>query len=661
MHIVLISLYDTGAAGLRSLSSLLQLHGHRVSLIFYGQMGRTHKEFHQFSKIEYTEHVPNWCHEKETIELIQVLRNLKTDLIGISLRSAFFATAVELTRKIRENFSTPIIWGGIHPTICPEESIQHTDFICRGEGELPMMDLANSLAEGKDITAIPNLWVRNGTQVFKNDLRALNDPDSLPFPDLTEENKHYIFSHPFNVRMYSIMTSSGCPFNCSFCSNSILREIYKGKGSYIRRRSIENVISELLMAKEKYNIAEVIIQDDIFVDDPKWLYPFLEEYKQKISLPFACFLHSRFISEPLIKSLKEAGLYTADIGIQSGSEKIRRDVYHRRQSNEEIIRAANLLNSEIGMAYDIITDNPFETKEDLIETVNLLLQFPLPFRLNLTTLILFPNYPVTRKAIESGLIDKPNTDASVREWLMIYKTERPRVIQSIYLLIAATQHASVPRDFISRALEDKKLLNHPKKLFDLLDRTIKEKDYIHDYRKREKTLEYLEGIKRVLVIPSGKISSISTILQSIREKYPDCLCVLFTGKFPQKYCTILSPEKIIAFTKKEREPVELIVYLKNDHRFKLFGIEYALIRQLREKKFDLAILIHENEEGLGYIHVELLALLSGAKHTLILKPNHLLMRLHPFSFIKAVIKRKIGWKGKAKEFKTPVNPPHQNA
>jgi radical SAM superfamily enzyme YgiQ (UPF0313 family) len=647
MHIALISLYDTGAAGLRSLSSLLQLHGHRVSLIFYGEMGRTHKEFHQFSKIEYTEHVPNWCHEKETIELIQVLRNLKTDLIGISLRSAFFATAFELTRKIRENFSTPIIWGGIHPTICPEESIQHTDFICRGEGELPMMDLANSLAEGKDITAIPNLWVRNGTQVFKNDLRALNDPDSLPFPDLTEENKHYIFSHPFNVRMYSIMTSSGCPFNCSFCSNSILREIYKGKGSYIRRRSIENVISELLMAKEKYNIAEVIIQDDIFVDDPKWLYPFLEEYKKKISLPFACFLHSRFISEPLVKSLKEAGLYTADIGIQSGSEKIRRDVYHRRQSNEEIIRAANLLNSEIGMAYDIITDNPFETKEDLIETVNLLLQFPLPFRLNLTTLILFPNYPVTRKAIESGLIDKPNTDASVREWLMIYKTERPRVIQSIYLLIAATQHASVPRDFISRALEDKKLLNHPKKLFDLLDRMIKEKDYIHDYRKREKTLEYLEGIKRVLVIPSGKISSISTILQSIREKYPDCLCVLLTGKFPQKYCTILSPEKIIAFTKKEREPVELIVYLKNDHRFKLFGIEYALIRQLREKKFDLAILIHENEEGLGYIHVELLALLSGAKHTLILKPNHLLMRLHPFSFIKAVIKRKIGWKGKS--------------
>ncbi len=649
MHIALISLYDTGASGLRSLSSFLQLHGHRVSIIFYGEMGRTHKEFHQFSKIEYTEHVPNWCHEKETIELIQVLRNLKTDLIGISLRSAFFPTAVELTRKIRENFSTPIIWGGIHPTICPEESIQHTDFICRGEGELPILDLANSLAGGKDITAIPNLWVNKGNEVFKNDLRALNDPDSIPFPDLTEENKHYIFSHPFDVRMYSIMTSSGCPFNCSFCSNSVLREIYKGKGSYIRRRSIENVISELLMGKEKYNISEVLFQDDVFVDDPQWIYPFLEEYRKKIGLPFASFLHSRFISEPLIRSLKEAGLYTADIGIQSGSEKIRRDVYHRRQSNEEILRAANLLNSEIAMAYDIITDNPFETKEDLIETVNLLLQFPLPFRLNLTTLILFPNYPVTRKAIESGLIDKPNTDASVKEWLMIYKEERPREIQSLYLLIAATQHASVPRDFISNAMKDKRLLTRPKKLFGLLDGMIKEKDYIHDYRKREKPFEYLEGIKRVLVIPSGEVPSISTILQRIREQYPGCLCVLLTGPFSQKYFPSLSPEKIRAFTHKEREAAEFMTCLKKDHGFKLFGIEYGFIRQLRQKKFDLAILIHENEEGLGYIHVELLALLSGAKHVLIFKPNHSVIGLHPFSFLKTVIKRKTGWKGKKRE------------
>jgi radical SAM superfamily enzyme YgiQ (UPF0313 family) len=646
MHIALVSLYDIGASGLRSLSSFLQLHGHQVSMIFFGEMGRTHKEFHQFSKIEYSQNVAKWCDDRDKQELMRVLQKLNPDLIGISLRSAFVQTAIELTEGLKKNFSVPITWGGIHPTICPEESIQHTDIICRGEGEFPILALSNALAEGKDITAIPNLWVNKGDKAFKNDLQPLNDLDSLPFPDFSEEGKYYIFSHPFNVKMYSIMTSRGCPFNCTFCCNTILKEVYEGKGKYVRRRSIDNVISELLFAKESYNIAEVIFQDDIFVDDPKWLYPFLEEYKRKVNLPFACFLHSRFVSEPLIKSLKDAGLYTVDLGIQSGSEKIRRDVYHRRQSNEEILQSAQILNREIGVAYDIIIDNPFETKEDLIETINLLLNFPHPFRLHLITLIFFPKYPITLKAMEKGLIQKPNADVSAKEWLMVYKEERPKEKQSLYLLIAATQHASVPRDFISKTVKNRSLLNHPKKLFDLLDRMIKEKDYIHDYRKREKHLEYLEGIKRVLVIPSGNISSISTILQTVWGKFPGCHCFLLTGQFSQKYCAILPPEKITALTQKEKDSVELIYHLENENRFKLFEIEYALIRQLREKKFDLATLIHENEEGLGYIHVELLALLSGAKHTLIFKPNQSIVRLHPFSFIKAVIKRKIGCKRK---------------
>ena len=645
MHIALISLYDIGAAGLRSLSSFLKSNGHRVSLIFFGEMGRTHKEFHQFSKIEYDQNVVRWCDDRDKQEFIQVLQKLNPDLIGISLRSAFFLTAIEVTESLKKFFSVPIVWGGIHPTICPEESIQHSDIICRGEGEFPILTLSNALAEGKDTTAIPGFWVNREGELFKNDLQPLNDLDSLPFSDFTEENKYYIFSHPFNVKMYSIMTSRGCPFNCTFCCNSILRETYKGKGKYIRRRSIDNVISELLFAKESYNIAEVIFQDDIFVDDPQWLYPFLEEYKRKINLPFACYLHSRFVSEPLIKSLKDAGLYTADLGIQTGSEKIRREVYHRTQSNDELIRSANILNREIGMAYDIIIDNPFEKKEDLMETINLLLNFPHPFRLHVLTLIFFPKYPITVAAIENGLIQKPNADVSAKEWLMVYKDERPKEIQSLYLLIAATQHPSVERDFIRNAMKDKKLLNHPKELFHLLDRMIKEGDYIHDYRKREKTLEYLEGIKKVLVIPSGDVSTVSMVLQTLLSKYPDSLCSLLTGKFPQKYSAILPPEKVTALILKERHPIEVIYYHGNDNRFKLFGIDYALIHQLRERKFDLAALVHEDKEGWGYIHIELLAMLSGAKHTLIFKPEQSIIRLHPISLIKTAIERKVRRKG----------------
>lgn len=654
MHFAFVSLYDTGAAGLRSLSAFLKSRGHRVSTLFYGEMGRTHKEFHQFSKIEYAQSAVKWCQGEHKQELINTLQQLNPDLIGISLRSAFVRTAEELTKTFKERLSVPILWGGIHPTLCPDESIQYADIVCRGEGEFPLLDIAQALDQGRSMEAIPNLWVKRGENIFKNDLRALNDLDEFPFADFTEEDKYYIHAQPYNLQIYSIMTSHGCPFSCAFCCNSILRETYKGKGEYIRRRSIQNVISELLFAKAAYSIGEVIFQDDVFVDDAEWLFPFLIEYQEKIRLPFACYLHSQFVKEPIINALKEAGLYTAGLGIQAGSDRVRREVYHRRQSNEEIIRSARLLNNEIAMAYDIISDNPFETKEDLIDTIRLLLQFPHPFRLHLLTLTFFPRYPITRSAIEKGLIQGPNADVSADEWLMIYKEERPKEIQSLYLLIAATQHASVSKDFIEKALEDEKLLQRPARLFSILDRMIREEDYVHDYRKREKSLEYLERVERVLVIPSGKTQSLTTVLTTISEKYPDCLLTLLTGRFPAKYSAIQPPETIFEFTKQERSALQVLNYQPDHSHPKPFGIDWKLIRTLRRGRFDLAVLIHENRDGWGYSHVELLALMGGAKHILVFKTDHVFIELHPAGFLKKAILRKV--RGPQQEEKAGLAP-----
>lgn len=640
MHVAFVSLYDTGAAGLRSLSSFLKSHGHRVSILFFGEMGRTHKEFHQFSKVEYSGNLVKWCDARDKQELIHLIKRLNPHLIGISLRSSFFQTAAELTLELKKHFPTPILWGGIHPTICPEESIQYADIVCQGEGEFALLDLVNSLEQGKDIATVPNLWVKRDGEIFKNDQRPFCDPDLLPFADFTEEDKYYIYSHPFNIKICSIMTSRGCPFNCSFCCNSILRGIYKGKGTYIRKRSIENVISELLYAKETYSISEIVFQDEVFVNDPHWLYPFLEDYKRKINLPFACYLHTQFVNEPLIKALKDAGLYTACLGIQSGSEKIRREIFHRKQSNEEILRSANILNREIAMAYDIIVDNPFETREDLVEAVNLLLQFPHPFRLQLITLTFFPKYPITLTAMERGFIRGPNADHIADGMLMVYKKERPKEMQSLYFLMAATQHASMDKNFVRKALKNKKLLSDPIKLFQLLDRRIHEEDYVHDYRKREKSLEYLEKVERVLVIPSGKTHSLETVLSTISEKYPDCRISLLTGRFPKKYSAIQPPEMIFEFVKQERGNLRVFNYQTDAFPLKPFGIDWKLIRTLRKERFDLVVLIHENRDGWGYSHIELLALMSGAKHILVFKPDHQFIDIHPAGFLKKAVLRK---------------------
>jgi anaerobic magnesium-protoporphyrin IX monomethyl ester cyclase len=641
MHLAIISLYETGAAGPKALSSFLKSRGHRASIIFYGQMGRTHKEFHQFSKVECSENAVRWCGERDKEDLIGLLHNLKPDLIGISVRSAFLQPAIELTQTLQKESSSPVLWGGIHPTICPEESIQYADILCRGEGEYATLDLMTAMAEKRDITAIPNLWIKEGGKIFRNDLRLLNDLDALPFADHGEEDKYYVYSRPVDIKSYTLMTSIGCPFSCSFCCNSILREAYKGKGRYVRRRSVDHVIAELLFAKREYAITDVIFQDDIFVDDPRWLGPFLEEYEKKINLPFACYLHSKFVTEPLIASLKKAGLYTAAMGIQSGSERVRRDIYKRKQTNDEIVRSASLLNPQLTMAYDIIIDNPFETHEDLAETLHLLLQFPYPFRVHLLTLTFFPKYPITLAAVGEGLIPKANAGLSIDEWLMVYREDRPKKTQSLYLLIAATQYEAVGKDFIRAALRNERLLKDPRKLFSLLDQTIGREKEVQSYRSGEKTLEYLEGIQTILLIPSGDISVTGETLEILLEKYPNALCSVLSGTFSEKYSAILPQEKVASIVREKRRPVETIYHDGRHGKAGLLGIDYGLISELRKRRFDLVALIHGNRDGWGYIHLELLAMLSGAKHRLIFKPDRQIVPLRPIPLMITGIARKL--------------------
>lgn len=642
MHIVLMSLYDSGAAGIRSLSSFLKSHGHRVSLLFYGELGRTHMEFHQFSKIEYSQNVPRWCDENDRTALMDLLNRLNPDVVGISLRSGFLPTAVELTEEIKRRISVPILWGGIHPTICPDESIQHADWICRGEGEHALLDLIEALRKGREIRDIPNLWVKQDGRIFKNDLRPLCDPNQLPFADFSGEDKYYIHAQPFQTAMYSIMTARGCPFHCTFCCNSILRGIYRGKGPYLRRRSIENVIEELVFAKNTHSIAEVIFQDEVFIDDPDWLYPFLDEYEKKIALPFACYLHTQYVEDSLVQRLKKAGLYTACLGIQSGSEKVRQDLYRRKQTNSDILRSARILNPQIDMAYDLIVDSPFETREDLEEAIHLFLQFPHPFRIQVITLTFFPKYPITEIAMEKGLIRGPDADDLSDGMLMAYNDRRPKFIQSLYFLIAATQHSSVDPAFIRKALEDERLLNEPLKLFRLLDGMIKDEDYIQDYRKRERALEFLEGVKKVLLIPTGEAALILEMLRTLKEKFPRAHIFIPAGPFPKKYRAILPWDQVSRLNPDGKTDLQRLKFPDQGKGFHLLGMDWGWIRMLRKMNFDLALLFHGDMAGKGTIHAEGLALLSGAKRTVIVKPDRSLVRLDLPSFFREAVKRKIG-------------------
>lgn len=275
---------------------------------------------------------------------------------------------------------------------------------------MAIVDFADAIGSSADTSHISNIWARNGSKVCKNPPRPLiQELDMLPFPDYSPENKYLIEKETVaencgfadSTGPYEIMTARGCPFACSFCANELIHALYPGQ-QYVRRRSVSNVISELKTAKSTYgpSMAYVNFFDDLFTLQQKWLEEFADRYPSEVGLPFWCYTHPSAATPEMLALLKRAGVHRITSGVQSGSERILRDVYYRRTSRQQIISMAEHL-QRLGIRhdFDIITNNPLETDDDCHETLDLLLRLPTPVRLNdgVIKLYLYPNTEIARK------------------------------------------------------------------------------------------------------------------------------------------------------------------------------------------------------------------------------------------------------------------------
>jgi radical SAM superfamily enzyme YgiQ (UPF0313 family) len=298
---------------------------------------------------------------------------------------------------------TPIIFGGIHPTSVPERVIKNdfVDMVCVGEGEYPMLELANSLERGKIDYSIQNLWFKKDGQIIQNPIRPLvEDLDSLPMPD----KDLYYSASPHFSQCYYIMASRGCAYSCSYCCNSYLRKLYKDKGAYLRQRSVENVMLELRKAKARYRFRYIRFFDDSLGFDIRWLQEFCQQYKKQISLPFICYLHPEHVVSKSVKSLKESNCVEIEIGVQSGAERIRDTALNRKMSNYVIEKAIDLIKHEkISLVTDNIFGLPGETEDDIID----LAKFYNKRRANriyFFWLRFYPNIAITEYVKKTGLL-----------------------------------------------------------------------------------------------------------------------------------------------------------------------------------------------------------------------------------------------------------------
>lgn len=305
-------------------------------------------------------------------DIVKRVIQAKPDIVAFSCTTGIHKWACKIAKRIKKEYDCLIIMGGAHPTYFPEIINEPSiDAICRGEGEYAFLDLANAIRDKKSIEHIQNLWVKKNGKIYKNNLRPLNkNLDDLPSPDRSVYYNKYKFLRD-NPRK-TFMATRGCPFNCTFCHNPSLKQLYKTKGQAIRRKSPEKIVEEILEVKTKYLLEMVHFIDDHFVLDHKWLSKFLKLYKEKIKLPFGCSIRPGSVNEEIVKRMSSAGCERTYFSIETGNENLRNQILNKGITNEQIIHTAHLMKKyKIKFKGYNMMGLPEETLQDAFLTIKL--------------------------------------------------------------------------------------------------------------------------------------------------------------------------------------------------------------------------------------------------------------------------------------------------
>jgi len=256
------------------------------------------------------------------------------DLIGISTITSTAPRAYAIADKAREA-GIPVIMGGPHVTYLAEEALEHADFVIRGEGERPLMAFIDAWERGGGYDDIPNLSYQKDGQTVHNPLLPFSgELDRIPFPDLSLLKP----DRPRRTKMSSIpvLTSRGCPFDCTFCSVTGMF------GKKYRFRSTENIIEELRQYDRRGNV--IFFYDDNFAAN-----------RERAKALCAAMIRERFKFKwttqvradvardlELVKLMKKAGCHTLYIGFESVNPESLKGM-KKNQTVAEISNAVKVL------------------------------------------------------------------------------------------------------------------------------------------------------------------------------------------------------------------------------------------------------------------------------------------------------------------------------
>ncbi|MHA1270894.1 MAG: B12-binding domain-containing radical SAM protein [Candidatus Helarchaeota archaeon] len=336
------------------------------------------------------------------------------ELVGVSsFTGPMIKDGLKLS-KIFHNNDIPVVWGGVHASLLPSQTVEdpRIDMVIVGEGEETIVDLADSLENNRELDNVKGLvWKKgdkNNYKIITNEPRPfIDDLDKLPFPawELIDEKKYLATMMGWersSSEFFSIQTSRGCPFRCGFCYNIIFNN------RKWRCKSKNRVIEEISFLKDKYKVKRINFRDDNFVVNKNRTKSICKElYKNKFDIEFGIDCRVDLLNKELGTFLKIAGCDQIYFGIESGSPRIlkfiRKDIT-LKQAWDAVKLCKKL---KIKSSTSFIIGFPTETKMDLLMTEKFIFKLR-PDSLLVKMFVPYPGSQLYNYTVNNKLFNPPN-------------------------------------------------------------------------------------------------------------------------------------------------------------------------------------------------------------------------------------------------------------
>lgn len=330
-------------------------------------------------------------------EYRDILTQFKPKIVGFSCTSASIIPCIKMAEDAKRLIGAKTIFGGMHPTILPEETAKNNavDYVVAGEAERSFPALVKAILEKKDIFSI------SGVGTVKNQKFRMSVPETLiqdierfPFPD--RDNLLFMDKHKYHLQAF--ISSRGCPYNCTFCSG---RHMHKAS---MRYRSLEKILEEINFLKEKYGVTTINFYDDFLISNKNRITKLCQMMiERKIGLNWSAFSRVDAVDDELLKLMKESGCIALGMGVESGSNRVLHKI-KKGYKREDTIRGVNLVkDSGIAAEITMMIGFPFETEEDIKDSIDLIEELDVPTNVN--TFTPYPGSEVFEESVKLGLIE----------------------------------------------------------------------------------------------------------------------------------------------------------------------------------------------------------------------------------------------------------------